>query len=177
MHVLVTGAAGFIGSHVVERCLADGHTVTAVDNFAPYYGREIKEANIAGWREVHKGIFGGFLADHAGRDQDLDTRFKAGVGLKIQAFQYSVILRFELRALRSGQNTGGFVTIGRLLCGHGGPGAAAKGTIDGAVIKTSPLQPDLQLFLLVAAQARFARACLARRLVRQDHLRLCRFCG
>jgi UDP-glucuronate 4-epimerase len=50
MHVLVTGAAGFIGSHVVERCLADGHTVSAVDNFHPYYARSIKEANVAGFR-------------------------------------------------------------------------------------------------------------------------------
>ena len=50
MHVLVTGAAGFIGSHVAERCLADGHRVTAVDSFHPYYAREIKERNLAAIR-------------------------------------------------------------------------------------------------------------------------------
>ena len=47
MRVLVTGAAGFIGSHVAERLLADGHAVTAVDNFHPYYDRAIKERNLA----------------------------------------------------------------------------------------------------------------------------------
>ncbi len=50
MHVLVTGAAGFIGSHVAERLLADGDRVTAVDSFHPYYAREIKERNAAGVR-------------------------------------------------------------------------------------------------------------------------------
>ncbi len=47
MKILVTGGAGFIGSHVVRRCLRDGHAVCALDNFNDYYSRDIKEANIA----------------------------------------------------------------------------------------------------------------------------------
>jgi UDP-glucose 4-epimerase len=49
-HVLVTGAAGFIGSHVAERLLARGDRVTALDSFHPYYARETKERNAAGIR-------------------------------------------------------------------------------------------------------------------------------
>ncbi len=51
MHVLVTGAAGFIGSHLVERLFAEGHSVTGVDDFDPYYPRATKEANMAGYRD------------------------------------------------------------------------------------------------------------------------------
>jgi len=48
---LVTGAAGFIGSHLCERLLADGHVVRGVDRFSAYYEREIKESNLACCRQ------------------------------------------------------------------------------------------------------------------------------
>src|SRR4051794_13336130 len=47
MRVLVTGAAGFIGSHLSEALLARGDDVVGVDCFTPYYERAAKERNIA----------------------------------------------------------------------------------------------------------------------------------
>ena len=43
----VTGAAGFIGSHLVEGLIADGHDVVGIDCFTPDYSRERKECNLA----------------------------------------------------------------------------------------------------------------------------------
>ena len=42
MKCLVTGAAGFIGSHLCERLLQAGHAVVGVDAFIPYYPRLLK---------------------------------------------------------------------------------------------------------------------------------------
>jgi UDP-glucuronate 4-epimerase len=48
--VLLTGAAGFIGSHVAEALVARGDEVVGLDNFDPFYPRAVKEANVAALR-------------------------------------------------------------------------------------------------------------------------------
>ena len=68
MKVVVTGAAGFIGSQLTESLLADGHEVTGVDAFTDYYARSVKERNLEKSRD-HRGFR---LIE--GRLQDLDLR-------------------------------------------------------------------------------------------------------
>jgi UDP-glucose 4-epimerase len=66
MKAVVTGAAGFIGSHVAESLLGDGAEVTGIDCFTDYYPRTTKEANLTPLRD-HEGFR---LVE--GRLQDLD---------------------------------------------------------------------------------------------------------
>src|SRR5205823_1619078 len=49
MRILVTGGAGFIGSHLVEHLLEAGHAVVILDDFNDFYDPQIKQANIAGF--------------------------------------------------------------------------------------------------------------------------------
>lgn len=48
MRVVVTGGAGFIGSHLCERLLARGDEVAAIDSFDPFYDPAVKRRNVAG---------------------------------------------------------------------------------------------------------------------------------
>ena len=51
MKILITGGAGFIGSHLAERLLQDGHSVKVLDNFDDYYPPETKQENLSKCRE------------------------------------------------------------------------------------------------------------------------------
>ncbi len=52
MQILVTGGAGFIGGHLAERLVTEGHDVTVLDNFDPFYDLRLKEHNVETARET-----------------------------------------------------------------------------------------------------------------------------
>ena len=85
-HVLVTGGAGFIGSHLVDSLLADGYRVTVLDNFDPFSPRGVKEANIS----AHRRHGSWRLIDEDLRDLEGVRRQAAG--------DYDAILHLAARA-------------------------------------------------------------------------------
>jgi UDP-glucuronate 4-epimerase len=87
MHILVTGAAGFIGYHLSEKLLARGDTVTGLDNLNDYYAVSLKEARLDRLKK-HAG-FGFIRADLQDRATlealFAQTRFDAVINLAAQA--------------------------------------------------------------------------------------------
>jgi nucleoside-diphosphate-sugar epimerase len=64
LKALVTGAAGFIGSHLSEYLIAKGLRVVGIDSFMDYYPRSVKESNIAGIiRDQHYKFIEGSLLE------------------------------------------------------------------------------------------------------------------
>ena len=87
MKILVTGAAGFIGSHTAQRLLAGGHEVVGLDNLNAYYDVTLKEARLARLRPHPKFRFVKLdLADNAGvAELFAQEKFERVVHLAAQA--------------------------------------------------------------------------------------------
>ncbi|MDR3636435.1 MAG: SDR family NAD(P)-dependent oxidoreductase [Isosphaeraceae bacterium] len=87
MRVIVTGGAGFIGSNLVDRLLAEGHRVVVVDNFDPFYAREFKESNLAA-----------ALAQPGFELREIDIRDAAAINALVSGFQPDAIVHLAARA-------------------------------------------------------------------------------
>lgn len=75
MNFLVTGGAGFIGSHVCERLLRSGHAVWAFDDLNPFYDPQLKQRNLQDLQSLAKPFtfVHGDLTDRAALDQLLGS--------------------------------------------------------------------------------------------------------
>jgi UDP-glucuronate 4-epimerase len=85
MRILVTGGAGFIGSHLVDKLLATGHEVSILDDFNDFYDPQIKRANIervAGDVAIHR----------------IDLRDSASVNLLFHREKFDAIAHLAARA-------------------------------------------------------------------------------
>ena len=85
MRSLVTGGAGFIGSHLVEKLVAAGDEVSILDDFNDFYDPEIKRTNIAG------------VADHV-RVHELDLRDSRAVKELFRREKFDRVVHLAARA-------------------------------------------------------------------------------
>jgi UDP-glucuronate 4-epimerase len=143
MKILVTGGAGFIGSHFVEKALALGHTVEVIDDFNDFYDPAIKRANVSGFAgsvPIHEiDIRDGEAVLRAVKGKNLDAivhlAARAGVRPSIRDprlyIDANVIGTFNLlEAARQGN-------VPRFIC-------ASSSSVYG-VLKTLPFREDLAL--------------------------------
>src|SRR5207245_1235722 len=85
MRILVTGGAGFIGSHLAESLLAAGHEVAILDDFNDFYDPQIKRANI---RALRRGVV----------VHEVDLRDADGVCAILRGARFDTIAHLAARA-------------------------------------------------------------------------------
>jgi nucleoside-diphosphate-sugar epimerase len=74
MRILVTGGAGFIGGHLAESFLTDGHDVTVLDNLEPFYAEGIKRHTL----DVHREVAEGEAVEYRFVEGDVRTQRRRG---------------------------------------------------------------------------------------------------
>ena len=143
MKILVTGGAGFIGSHLVERLMETGHQVDVIDEFNDFYDPRIKRANLEGVRadiRIHEAdIRDASAVDRivsgGGYDTIIHLAARAGVRPSIKEprlyIDTNIIGTYNL--LEAARQAG----IGRFIC-------ASSSSVYG-VLKTAPFREDMAL--------------------------------
>jgi UDP-glucuronate 4-epimerase len=151
MKVLVTGGAGFIGSHLVERLLREGNEVAVLDEFNDFYDPRIKRDNLAAVRdsiELHESDIRDEAAVHRivknGRfDSIVHLAARAGVRPSIKEprlyIETNIIGTYNL--LEAARQAG----INRFIC-------ASSSSVYG-VLKTVPFSEDLALTATISPYA------------------------
>ena len=86
--ILVTGAAGFIGSHLCERLVGEGKRVIGIDNFSDFYAREVKQGNL------NERLLG----DAQFQFEETDIRDHEGVDSIVQQCQPEMIVHLAAMA-------------------------------------------------------------------------------
>ena len=86
--IVITGAAGFIGSHLCERLIDEGNNVVAIDNFTEFYPREIKQRNLS-YR---------LLGEKQFRFKEMDIRNRRAVQSIIQESRPNAIIHLAAMA-------------------------------------------------------------------------------
>src|SRR3982075_3129626 len=151
MRILVTGGAGFIGSHLVEKLLATGHEVSILDDFNDFYAPQIKRANVervAGEVATHRidlrdSAAVNLLFHREKFDAIAHLAARAGVRPSIQQPQlyYDTNVGGTLHLLEAARQTG----IGQMIY-------ASSSSVYG-VSKTAPFSEDLHLTQTISPYA------------------------
>ncbi len=82
MRILITGGAGFIGSHLCDRLLRDGHTVTVLDDLSTGYLSNLKQASQSdNFSFIQGSVLDSELVEKSMQDQDYVFHFAAAVGV------------------------------------------------------------------------------------------------
>jgi len=151
MRILVTGGAGFIGSHFVEKCLALGHSVAVIDEFNDFYDPAIKRANIAAFQDdvpIHEIDIRdrdavARVVDGGGFDTIVHLAARAGVRPSIQdpKLYLDTNITGTWHLLEAAKQAG----VARFIC-------ASSSSVYG-VLKTAPFHEDMALTATISPYA------------------------